>query len=414
MDSTCAYDPTLPVDLEGSTNANVLHEVTFGTHMEYPDGSVPMVAKNNSGRMSPVRGRTMKEYDQQLTELKKENFSLKLRIYFLEERMQQKFGDSDVFKTNIELKVELESVKNEYSDKQELLKKASNAMEAMSKQHEVELNGIRDQIEKEHQKNTKQLLDEINQKHQEKTFKHAFRNINDSHIQHFSRIVTVYFSDVQDAEDFTKKLEDKEGELKALQKEYQDMKLGKSKALEQKHEELNYLEEKELSTQAYLQQQETELEYTFYCKLTFFKDLAEKFIDFMESFWNTSLEEEEKVLRSFDSDTFNLHSNINSYSCNGTYSSISFKNDYNCYDMYPQKLMRTLGKKEGELESFKDLLTKAENALIQSEDAVDTLFEDAQKQVEGKDQLVKNLTESLQDKDRQIQYCMEIFRPTKV
>lgn len=24
-----------------STNANVLHEVTFGTHMEYPDGSVP-------------------------------------------------------------------------------------------------------------------------------------------------------------------------------------------------------------------------------------------------------------------------------------------------------------------------------------------------------------------------------------
>ncbi|XP_063423938.1 myomegalin-like isoform X4 [Mytilus trossulus] len=533
MDSTCAYDPTLPVDLEGSTNANVLHEVTFGTHMEYPDGSVPMVAKNNSGRMSPVRGRTMKEYDQQLTELKKENFSLKLRIYFLEERMQQKFGDSDVFKTNIELKVELESVKNEYSDKQELLKKASNAMEAMSKQHEVELNGIRDQIEKEHQKNTKQLLDEINQKHQElgkankrleetdmevkylqeqiaqsqtqyaefghktqiqiqdlrdalaakesligelqketnnyngnmqrlqqakdelsdkiekfekevnrkdrdieqltsvvheKTFVDGESILVNNHLQDVvddqtetlkkvklendrykqeltqkNRMIgkledlmktaaqdkkdlenkvkelesvldekqksiqkrdkavmgmrTLIVEKTKEAEDFTKKLEDKEGELKALQKEYQDMKLGKSKALEQKHEELNYLEEKELSTQAYLQQQETELE----------------------------------------------------------------------------KLMRTLGKKEGELESFKDLLTKAENALIQSEDAVDglqkqlrkesgldshtrhyqTLFEDAQKQVEGKDQLVKNLTESLQDKDRQIQYCMEIFRPTK-
>lgn len=494
---------------QNNTNANVLHEVTFGTHMEYPDGSVPMVAKNNSGRMSPVRGRTMKEYDQQLTELKKENFSLKLRIYFLEERMQQKFGDSDVFKTNIELKVELESVKNEYSDKQELLKKASNAMEAMSKQHEVELNGIRDQVEKEHQKNTKQLLDEINQKHQElgkankrleetdREVKYLQEQIAQSQTQYaeFGHKTQIQIQDLRDAlaakesligelqketnnyngnmqklqqakdelsdkiekfekevnrkdrdiedvvddqtetlkkvklendrykqeltqknrmigkledlmktaaqdkkdlenkvkelesvldekqksiqkrdkavmgmrtlivektkeaEDFTKKLEDKEGELKALQKEYQDMKLGKSKALEQKHEELNYLEEKELSTQAYLQQQETELE----------------------------------------------------------------------------KLMRTLGKKEGELESFKDLLTKAENALIQSEDAVDglqkqlrkesgldshtrhyqTLFEDAQKQVEGKDQLVKNLTESLQDKDRQIQYCMEIFRPTK-
>lgn len=37
---------------------------------------------------------------QQIAELKKDNFSLKLRIYFLEERMQQKFGDGeDVFKT---------------------------------------------------------------------------------------------------------------------------------------------------------------------------------------------------------------------------------------------------------------------------------------------------------------------------
>jgi len=37
---------------------------------------------------------------QQIAVLKKENFSLKLRIYFLEERMQQKFGDGeDVFKT---------------------------------------------------------------------------------------------------------------------------------------------------------------------------------------------------------------------------------------------------------------------------------------------------------------------------
>ncbi|KAG9282661.1 myomegalin-like isoform X8 [Astyanax mexicanus] len=31
---------------------------------------------------------------QHLNDLKKENFSLKLRIYFLEERIQQKFEDS--------------------------------------------------------------------------------------------------------------------------------------------------------------------------------------------------------------------------------------------------------------------------------------------------------------------------------
>uniref|UniRef100_A0A3P9KGQ6 Centrosomin N-terminal motif 1 domain-containing protein n=1 Tax=Oryzias latipes TaxID=8090 RepID=A0A3P9KGQ6_ORYLA len=37
----------------------------------------------------------------QITALKKENFNLKLRIYFMEERMQQKCDDSteDIFKT---------------------------------------------------------------------------------------------------------------------------------------------------------------------------------------------------------------------------------------------------------------------------------------------------------------------------
>lgn len=40
---------------------------------------------------------------QQITALKKENFNLKLRIYFMEDRMQQKCDDSteDIFKTVI-------------------------------------------------------------------------------------------------------------------------------------------------------------------------------------------------------------------------------------------------------------------------------------------------------------------------
>lgn len=39
-------------------------------------------------------------FSQQIGELKKENFNLKLRIYFLEERLQQKLGDGeDVFRT---------------------------------------------------------------------------------------------------------------------------------------------------------------------------------------------------------------------------------------------------------------------------------------------------------------------------
>ncbi|XP_013384571.1 myomegalin, partial [Lingula anatina] len=148
MDSVYEQDPTLPIDFDGSTNPDLLGEVTFGTHLKYPDGSVPMVEKASSGRMSPVRARTMKEYDQQLATLKKENFSLKLRIYYLEEQMKQRFGDhEDVFKTNIELKVEVESLKKDLMDKQELLKRASNAVEGMAYQHENELVRCRDQLE---------------------------------------------------------------------------------------------------------------------------------------------------------------------------------------------------------------------------------------------------------------------------
>uniref|UniRef100_A0A8C9NNU5 Centrosomin N-terminal motif 1 domain-containing protein n=1 Tax=Serinus canaria TaxID=9135 RepID=A0A8C9NNU5_SERCA len=58
-----------------------------------------------------------------LNDLKKENFSLKLRIYFLEERVQQKGEDSrdDVYRRNIELKVEVESLKRELQEKQQAL-----------------------------------------------------------------------------------------------------------------------------------------------------------------------------------------------------------------------------------------------------------------------------------------------------
>ena len=42
-------------------------------------------------------GRTMREYDEGLRDLKKENFNLKLRIYFLEERLGKVPGGSDRF-----------------------------------------------------------------------------------------------------------------------------------------------------------------------------------------------------------------------------------------------------------------------------------------------------------------------------
>lgn len=61
------------------------------------------------GLRSPtaVRGRSVKEFEEQLTNLRKENFNLKLRIYFLEERMGTNFNldKESAVKKNIELMV---------------------------------------------------------------------------------------------------------------------------------------------------------------------------------------------------------------------------------------------------------------------------------------------------------------------
>ncbi|XP_006861373.1 PREDICTED: myomegalin-like isoform X1 [Chrysochloris asiatica] len=78
---------------------------------------------------------------QHLNDLKKENFSLKLRIYFLEERMQQKYETSreDVYKRNIELKVEVESLKRELQDKKQDLNKTWADVENLNSHNEAEL-----------------------------------------------------------------------------------------------------------------------------------------------------------------------------------------------------------------------------------------------------------------------------------
>ncbi|XP_034035238.1 myomegalin isoform X2 [Thalassophryne amazonica] len=89
----------------------------------------------------PLQMHSLREFEQHLNDLKKENFSLKLRIYFLEEKIQQKFEESsdDVHKRNIELKVEVESLKKDLEEKQQLLDEALVTAESLTNQNEAEL-----------------------------------------------------------------------------------------------------------------------------------------------------------------------------------------------------------------------------------------------------------------------------------
>ncbi|XP_067599611.1 CDK5 regulatory subunit-associated protein 2 isoform X4 [Pseudorca crassidens] len=128
--------PNLPDDLDGISPIAGLG-----------NGVLPHVSEE---MVSPTRARNMKDFENQITELKKENFNLKLRIYFLEERMQQEFdGPTEhVYKTNIELKVEVESLKLELQERERLLLKAFKAVESLTAGGGSEIQRVKEDAQK--------------------------------------------------------------------------------------------------------------------------------------------------------------------------------------------------------------------------------------------------------------------------
>ncbi|XP_077594073.1 CDK5 regulatory subunit-associated protein 2 [Stigmatopora nigra] len=144
MDSVVGEDQTIPVDFNGS--CGLPDDLNLGDR-----STSDVMTANFPGKMSPSKALTMKDYENQITALKKENFNLKLRIYYMEERMQQKCDDSteDIYKTNIELKVELESMKRDLAEKQELLVSASKALESLAGRETVEPQRVREQAQRD-------------------------------------------------------------------------------------------------------------------------------------------------------------------------------------------------------------------------------------------------------------------------
>ncbi|XP_009984996.1 PREDICTED: CDK5 regulatory subunit-associated protein 2 [Tauraco erythrolophus] len=106
----------------------------------------------------------MKDYENQITDLKKENFNLKLRIYFLEERMQQKFDGptEEIYKINIELKVEIESLKRDLQEREKLLIKASKAVESLAQGGDAEIQRVKEEAQKKMQEMEEILTGRIN------------------------------------------------------------------------------------------------------------------------------------------------------------------------------------------------------------------------------------------------------------
>ncbi|XP_044295808.1 CDK5 regulatory subunit-associated protein 2 isoform X2 [Varanus komodoensis] len=152
MDSLPGEDLTLPLGFSGSVNISQFPDVS-GDEIRIQlggGGVLPDVAEET---ISPSRVRTMKDFETQITELRKENFNLKLRIYFLEEHMQQKFDgpNEDICRVNIELKVELESLKRELQERERLLVKASKAVESLAQGGDAEVQALKEEMQKKAQ-----------------------------------------------------------------------------------------------------------------------------------------------------------------------------------------------------------------------------------------------------------------------
>ncbi|XP_075169544.1 phosphodiesterase 4D interacting protein centrosomin isoform X5 [Haematobia irritans] len=131
------------------TSPGTLQDVT----MENPYGvgyRSPCVSLQQpfQGSTSPAgHGRSVREFEEQMATLRKENFNLKLRLYFIEESIpgyQQASNSSEgqetMMKQLIDARVEMEILRKEAQEKQDLLKEAAQAMTQMEKiQKDTEL-----------------------------------------------------------------------------------------------------------------------------------------------------------------------------------------------------------------------------------------------------------------------------------
>lgn len=100
-----------------------------------------MTSPDGNGDVTSVSGISMKKYEDQLIGLRKENFNLKLRVYFLEERLGSGAPPAvqGLLEHNVRLQVELEELKRQLNEKQDLLAAAAKVIDALEQQGSVSM-----------------------------------------------------------------------------------------------------------------------------------------------------------------------------------------------------------------------------------------------------------------------------------
>ncbi|XP_030388061.1 centrosomin isoform X2 [Scaptodrosophila lebanonensis] len=138
------------------TSPGGLQDVT----MENSYNSFDAARTQGIGGSSPImlQGRSVRELEEQMSSLRKENFNLKLRIYFMEEGQTPVRGNNShdsLSKQLVDLKIEIEVLRKAVAEKTELLKDAARAIE----QHE----DMQQKTDMENQRLIEQLQHNIEQ-----------------------------------------------------------------------------------------------------------------------------------------------------------------------------------------------------------------------------------------------------------
>lgn len=159
-------DPTLPIDFDqtsnfarflNQSNKDIMQNITTfnepkseSTAKKKDSKKQRSYSSNDQPPERPLSRGSIREQENLISELKKECFGLKMRIYFMEEQLSEAYnGDTDgIMKKNIELKVTIEEIKNDLQEKSDLLTQASAALEHMSLQKDNYANELQ---EKSHQ-----------------------------------------------------------------------------------------------------------------------------------------------------------------------------------------------------------------------------------------------------------------------
>ncbi|KAG7311624.1 hypothetical protein JYU34_002673 [Plutella xylostella] len=108
-----------------------------------------MLPTGDGHDVTAASGVSMKQYEDQLNGLRKENFHLKLRVYFLEEKLGTGAPPAvqGLLEHNVRLQVEVEELRRQLAAKQELLAAAAEAIDVLEQQGSISADSIEASLE---------------------------------------------------------------------------------------------------------------------------------------------------------------------------------------------------------------------------------------------------------------------------